>query len=138
MKVTWKGFYCYSNELTDDRFGFEIEADYLNGSFRGTFTEDEFTSLTGCGGSVSGFIEHRHISFVKKYPFGYDEQADGLILIDEHQEGHEVVYDGYFDEEKGVWEGSWEIVVEEIEINEAEYELIVDTGYWQMKRITGL
>ncbi len=113
-----------------------MEVQFKEGSFTGEFTEAEFTELTGKKGTVKGFIDHQHISFVKKFPFKYDELEDGSILIDESMEGHEVVYDGWFNPEKGTWQGEWEILVEEIKVREGEYELVFDRGCWQMRRVT--
>lgn len=137
MLISWKGYYCYSLEFDEnEKFGFEIEAQFRDGSFTGEFSEEEFTGITGKKGTIKGFIDHQHISFVKRFPFKYDELEDGSVLIDETREGHEVVYDGYFNHEKGIWEGEWEILVEEIKVREGEYELILDRGCWQMKRVT--
>lgn len=138
MNVNWVGHFCYNLEFDEnEKFQFRIDAAYENGSFTGEFSDEEFTSITGEKGTVKGFIDNAHISFVKKYPFQYDELEDGTLFFDMDSEGHEVVYDGYFNEETGCWEGEWEILIEEIKLNEDESELIFDRGSWKMKRVSG-
>ncbi len=137
MKVCWQGSYCYDVVFDEaEAYGFTIEAEFLDGSFRGEFSEEEFTGLTGEKGTVKGFIEGGQISFVKKFPFQYDELEDGSVYLDFESEGHEVTYDGIFNQETGEWEGEWEILVEEVKINEEEYEQYFTRGSWKMKRVT--
>lgn len=139
MKVNWQGFYCYSIEFDEtEQYGFTIDAEFLNGSFHGAFSEDEFTGITGEKGTVKGFIDEHHISFVKKFPFQYDELEDGSLFFDFESEGHEVIYDGVFNQNTGVWEGFWEILVEEVEVNNGEYMQYFDRGAWKMKRVSGV
>lgn len=137
MKVSWQGFYCYNIEFDEtEQYGFTIDAEFVDGSFRGEFSEDEFTGITGEKGTVKGFIDEYHISFVKKYPFQYDELEDGSLFFDFEAEGHEVVYDGTFNQETGTWEGEWEILVEEVQVNDEESEQYFDRGSWRMRRVT--
>lgn len=76
-------------------------------NFTGSVWEEEYSSLSGEKLSVKGYNDSDHISFVKKYPclYAYDEQA----IFDSSNPGHEVIYDGYWDESTGTWSGEWEV-----------------------------
>jgi hypothetical protein len=78
-------------------------------SFHGIVWEEEFSGITGKHLSVKGFIDEDHISFVKKYPCLYEGDENGKVIIDETKSGHEVIYDGYWNEEQGIWIGEWEV-----------------------------
>lgn len=89
-------------------FRMEVEIDEKH-SFYGTVWEEEFSGITGKLITVKGFIDEDHISFVKKYPCLYSIDQEGKTKIDETKHGHEVIYDGYWNEESGKWHGEWEI-----------------------------
>jgi hypothetical protein len=114
VKRTYQGIYFDIDQDGIERpYGFrmEVEIDEKH-SFNGTVWEDEFSGITGKHLSVKGFIDEDHISFVKQYPCLYEYDADGKIIIDESQLGHEVIYDGYWNEEYGNWSGEWEVECE--------------------------
>jgi hypothetical protein len=135
MDITWNGKYGYDDHFDpENTFAFILKVDDNEGSFHGIALEEEFTGLTGEAASVKGFADGDHISFVKKYPFRFDTQDDGAALIDRQQRGHEVVYDGYFNSETGVWEGTWEIQIDEIKIAPHKYRTSATVGFWQMNR----
>ncbi len=135
MKVKWKGFYCYSLTPIDERFGFEINVDFKKQKFNGFILEDELIGLTDKKVIVDGFVESDQIHISVKYPFLFDENDDGSILIDESKDGHEVLYIGTYNKKKDIWEGEWEVLIEQVKINNDEFELIFDRGYWQMQRV---
>lgn len=114
MKRTYQGIYFDIDQDGIERpYGFrmEVEIDEKH-SFNGTVWEDEFSGITGKHLSVKGFIDEDHISFVKKYPCLFEFDAEGKIIIDETKSGHEVIYDGYWNEENGIWLGEWEVECE--------------------------
>lgn len=77
--------------------------------FTGSVSEEEFSGIIGRLLSVKGFIDGDHISFVKQYPCLYEFDENREVIIDESKRGHEVIYDGYWDETKAIWTGEWEV-----------------------------
>lgn len=134
MELIWNGKYSYENNFDEaNSFGFILKVKYHNTSFEGIALDEEFTVLTGEHAVIKGFIDNEHISFVKKYPFKFEEQEDGSILIDREKKGHEVIYNGFLNKDIGVWEGEWEILQNEVQISMGKYEEFLITGFWQMK-----
>lgn len=136
MEIIWKGQYSY-NQIFDENesFDFELKVHLENGSFIGYATEFEFAELTGGAlPSIKGFFEDDHISFIKKYPYKYDSDLNGYAIIDKNQKGHEVVYDGFLNAELAIWEGTWEIIIEEEKIGKGVYRTYSDVGSWRMKQ----
>lgn len=130
----WKGSFWY---LSDDeiyrRQQFTMSVNLKNGSFSGEVEEDVFSEITGGEKvAVRGFIEYDLISFVKRYPFRYISK-NGQPYIDRTQRGHEVTYQGYFDENEGKWEGHWEVSISEewIRGSTAYMERFI-RGFWEM------
>lgn len=135
MDLIWKGKYSYDQDFDEEStFDFTLKVSYNDASFEGIALEEEFTGLTGEHATVKGFIDAEHISFVKKYPFKYEEQDDGSIIFDREQKGHEVVYDGYFNSELGIWAGDWEITYDEVKMSHGKYQESLIIGFWQMTR----
>jgi len=136
MKKNWIGRYGYSFEEGNEwYYSFEITANYNNGSFEGTVIEEEFTSFTNDLVHVKGFIEEDLISFVKTYPYLFEANDNGEMLIDKSQRGHSVIYQGYYDQSKDGWEGEWEVKISE-ESDKTQigaYKTQYKTGPWNMK-----
>lgn len=89
-------------------FKMEVELDD-NLNFSGTIWEAEFSSLTEEIPTVKGYIEEDHISFVLNYPLFYACDEKGQVYIDASKEGHEVIYDGYWNNVSKEWVGEWEV-----------------------------
>lgn len=131
-EYSWKGKYAYEEDFPiEDSFDFELKVQYNEGSFQGIAIEEEFTKLSGESANVKGFIEEDYISFVKTYPFKFEELEDGTVAVDRSEMGHRVEYDGYFNMELNRWEGHWEIVFDHIKIFTEEHE-IFNRGFWYM------
>jgi len=113
-------------------FRMEVELDDEQ-SFTGTVWEEEFSGITGKGLTVKGFIDENHISFVKQYPCLYDAGENGEIIIDESKHGHEVIYDGHWNEELGSWFGEWEIEVKTELVSFHKFESSLFIGVFEMK-----
>jgi hypothetical protein len=111
VKRTYKGKY-YDIDHKGDEFqvSFSMVVEFNDKmSFKGSVWEDEFTKLSGKQLVVKGYIDEDHISFVKKYPCYYASDENGKRFIDESKLGHEVIYDGYWDENSRKWIGEWEV-----------------------------
>lgn len=137
MKRQYLGNYFEINENgTESSFGFKmnIELDD-NLSFTGTVWEDEFSGISGKSLTVRGFIDEDHISFVKKYPCKYESDENSQVVIDIDKPGHEVIYDGYWNEELKNWTGEWEIEgeIELFHLNEIKASVYI--GRFEMKEI---
>lgn len=134
LKRTWIGKYGYLfDDAETEHFSFEINVKIIDGAFEGTAFEQEFSGSTGDLIHVKGFIEGDFISFVKKYPYGYWKDENDEVIIDIKIPGHEVVYQGNFDQEKGLWKGEWEIEVDIDQVDEENDEVQVMVGVWDMK-----
>lgn len=130
----WIGHYNYrlEDEISENH-NFEIHANLDDGSFSGVAIEEEFTQLTGDKPTVKGFIEDDMISFVKSYPYLFETDENGKQIIDKSIRGHQVEYEGYFEEDKGSWSGTWEIHFGEQKIDIGNYEFQFIMGEWSMK-----
>lgn len=135
MKLSWKGAYEYDYPLEGEgAVSFEMNVDFSDGKFEGQLTDDEFTSLTGDVCQVEGVLKENHIQFTQTYPYQYDELEDGTLLIDGKASGHQVYYEGSFDQTTDQWEGVWVILPKEDE--ELDGDEGMDTGTWYLKRVT--
>lgn len=75
--------------------------------FSGRVWEEDFYGLSRAFLSVKGFIQDNVISFVLTYPFGFFRDENDKSYIDENEPGHDVVYEGYWEEETDSWKGTW-------------------------------
>jgi hypothetical protein len=104
-------------------------------NFAGQVQEEEFTGVSGKELTVRGFIDNDHISFVKQYPCAYEYDGFGNIIIDESRRGHEVIYDGYWDDESGSWVGEWEVEGETEVLQSDKITTRIYLGSFEMKMI---
>jgi hypothetical protein len=127
------GNFSYSADFLDS-FLFEGKIRFLNGSFEGYISEDEFTDVTNEKVFVKGFIDGDHISFVKTYPFSYYLSEDECeIIFNPNIKGHEVIYDGYLNLVTDEFEGNWEIKIKEEKIREDVFEINLEVGFFKLK-----
>lgn len=134
MKVIWKGRYSYEPEFDIlNSHPFELILEFESDHFEGVAIEDEFTTLTNESPNVNGFIDADLISFTKQYPFQFELDENGQLVIDRSLPGHEVVYEGRFKPEIGQWEGTWEIITDEVKLSAEEYKTEMVYGSWRMK-----
>lgn len=133
-KRSWVGRYGYTFDEDTRYFSFEMNASFQNGSFEGDVHEEEFSGLTSDTVHIKGFIEEDMISFVKTYPYFWTYDDQGNIIMDKEKKGHEVVYEGYFDEGTGSWSGQWEVLMSEEKTYPGQYKQQFIIGPWDMKR----
>ncbi|RFC55642.1 hypothetical protein DXU93_01540 [Brumimicrobium aurantiacum] len=101
--------------------------------FKGKVWEEVFSKKTDKFLSVKGFIDEDHISFIKQYPCFFSSDINGELIIDCSKPGHEVIYDGYWNEEKGIWEGEWEVEGETNLLGTDDVISDIYTGDFEMK-----
>lgn len=135
MKRTWIGKYYDNNGVNqEDEFPFKIEVLIDSDlSFTGNAWEEEFYSLSQSMIDVRGFINEGHINFIKKYPFRYEVDENDKPFIDKSEAGHEVQYDGYWNNELKKWEGEWEVSLGIINEKQDSYTEEVIFGKFEMK-----
>ena len=111
MKRTYIGkYYDIDQEGNESPFSFRMDVELDSKmNFSGSVWEEEFSELSGKNLSVKGYIDDKHISFVKQYPCLYAYDENGKAIIDTSKQGHEVIYDGYWNDKTGVWIGEWEV-----------------------------
>lgn len=135
MKKIWIGKYIdIGHKGKDEEFAFRIDAKMDEEmSFSGTVWEEEFSEKSNLHLTVEGFISEDHISFVKYYPCSFESDENFNIIIDKNKKGHEVVYDGYWNDQKEQWEGTWEVKGSIISKGVDYFEEEIITGSFDMK-----
>lgn len=137
MQRVYQGkYYDFDEKGNESPFAFRMDVDINDKlSFMGAVWEEEFTRISGKKLSVKGYIDGDHISFVKQYPchYGYDE--NGKVFVDDTQRGHDVIYDGYWDEERGIWSGEWEVEGELLVFNNEMIQSRVYIGKFEMHMV---
>lgn len=135
MKRTWIGKYYDNNGVNqEDEFPFKIEVLIDSDlSFTGNAWEEEFYSLSQSMIDVRGFINEGHINFIKKYPFRYEVDENDKPFVDKSEAGHEVQYDGYWNNDLKKWEGEWEVSLGIINEKQDSYTEEVIFGKFEMK-----
>lgn len=111
MKRIFTGkYYDIDQQGNESSFSFKMDVELDSKmNFSGIVWEEEFSEISGKNLSVKGFIDDDHISFVKQYPCFYAYDENGKVIIDTSKKGHEVIYDGYWNDNIGVWVGEWEV-----------------------------
>jgi len=137
-KQSWKGFFEYpedDNEIEVRQpvaFGLEITLD--DNSFTGIATDAEAGHLFDQPIQVYGFFQDHIISFVKKYPCLYFKDEAGNLTIDPSENHPDIYYYGTIDSSKTRVTGTWEMVIESIEIEIGDYIEKVYSGNFEMRR----
>jgi len=137
MKQIWIGKYIdVGQKGKDEEFAFRIDADMNEEmSFSGTVWEEEFYEKTKLFLNLEEFIDENHISFVKSYPCLFDIDEHYNTIIDKEQKGHEVIYDGYWNDETDQWEGTWEVKGRTLAKGHDYFEEEIIYGSFDMKLI---
>lgn len=130
----WKGEFMYDQGSYghENIVKFELHVDIVVGSFEGIATDPEFEELCDLPIKVSGFINKDHISFVKIYPFLYEENADGKNVLDRTSPDHKVTYDGYYDPIVNKWTGDWETIEEVVKTDDGPDKEYFSVGTWEL------
>ena len=132
----WKGKFSYNQEeygIVED-VDFELYVELKDGKFEGKVYDDEFRELCDQLAIVKGFIEENRIHFVVTYPISYSMDENDQVQIDPSKKGHDVIYNGFLNPNRGKWEGEWEIMEEEpIEGSDDVYQYH-STGGWEMEK----
>jgi hypothetical protein len=132
----WKGKFSYNPEeygIVDD-VDFELYVELKDGKFEGKVYDDEFRELCDQLAFVKGFIEENRIHFVVTYPISYSMDENDQVQIDPSKKGHDVIYNGFLNPNRGKWEGEWEIMEEEpIEGSDDVYQYH-SSGGWEMEK----
>jgi hypothetical protein len=137
MKRTYHGnYFSFDFEGNEIPFPFRIEVEIdKNFSFTGTVWEEDYAEVTSELSSVKGFIDNDHISFVKKYPYAFQYNKNRGLIVDGSSYGHEVLYDGYWDENTGSWQGDWEILNESAVFHARKFKSKGRIGRFEMRMI---
>jgi hypothetical protein len=132
----WKGKFSYNPEeygIVDD-VDFELYVELKDGIFEGKVYDDEFRELCEELAIVKGYINENRIHFVVTYPISYSMDENDQVQIDPSKKGHDVIYNGFLNPNRGKWEGEWEIMEEEpIEGSDDVYQYH-STGGWEMEK----
>jgi len=132
----WKGKFSYNPieyGIVDDVL-FEMYVELNGENFEGKVYDEEFRELCEELAFVKGEVSETKIHFVVTYPISYSTDENDQVQIDASKKGHDVIYNGTFNPNKGRWEGDWEILEEEpIEGSDDIYQYH-STGEWEMER----
>jgi len=132
----WKGKFSYNPEeygIVDD-VDFELYVELKDGKFEGKVYDDEFRELCDQLAIVKGFIEENRIHFVVTYPISYSMDENDQVQIDPNKKGHDVIYNGFLNPNRGKWEGEWEIMEEEPIEGSYDVYQYHSTGGWEMEK----
>ncbi|MEN9337242.1 MAG: hypothetical protein RLZZ500_2229 [Bacteroidota bacterium] len=138
-KQIWKGWFMYP-ELEDVDYNpipvsFGLEITVENDSFTGIATDEEAGHLFDEPIRVTGFFQDHIISFVKKYPCLYFSDETGNLTIDPTKNHPDIYYYGTIDSSKTQVNGTWEMVIQSIAIDDGDYLEQVHSGAFEMRRI---
>ena len=132
MQIIWSGRYSYGEPINETH-SFKLMVTLIDGVFDGHCIDEEFSKHTNLQPSVKGFIDDGFISFVKQYPCAFEQMENGEFVIDINRRGHEVIYEGNYNEDAGCWEGEWEIEVAESPIINVRSQVTLMYGIWSME-----
>jgi hypothetical protein len=134
----WKGFFWYGKEygeLEGASVEFMMFLEESDGVLNGKCFE-----MGGVGVAsgadlalINGFINDRHISFIKRYDFATFLDENGNAFADTSLPSHEIQYEGELNVKDEKFEGSWEIVEKTEDHGDSIIEYI-STGTWMMKK----
>lgn len=131
---TWKGFFSYDEEAldTDKPVPFELYVQKEGDHFHGVVYDDEFRDFYHKLPTVEGDFNGREIKFIVQYPVAFSIDENNDISIDEDKKGHEVIYTGAYEPNRGCWTGIWEILpTEEVYEDDIIYQHY-STGSWEL------
>jgi hypothetical protein len=136
-KQNWKGFFSYlegydtAEQYLEVEFSMEIM--FEEESFTGTFTSSESKHVFNEPAKVKGFVEDDKISFILKYPFSFFKDENGNFNTDKATEHPEIHYLGFFNEDKSMVEGNWEMaIIHDQSLSEFTEEIF--NGKFEMRR----
>ncbi|MCT4561070.1 MAG: hypothetical protein N4A41_06805 [Crocinitomicaceae bacterium] len=135
MKRTWIGNYIdvdKDEKVFEIPFRIDVEL-AENLSFTGKAWEEEFYELTNMLIDVKGFILDDHISFINTYPCYYGVDGNMDIYVNKNEKGHQVIYDGYWNQDRGIWGGTWEIKMNIVFKTHDYYEEEISQGQFEMR-----
>ena len=136
ISQVWKGKFSYNPEeygIVED-VDFELYVELKDGKFEGKVYDDEFRELCDQLAIVKGFIEENRIHFVVTYPISYSMDENDQVQIDPNKKGHDVIYNGFLNPNRGKWEGEWEIMEEEPIEGSGDVYQYHSTGGWEMEK----
>lgn len=138
----WQG--TYSQKLKEDpeddqifEVDFEMKLECAEDGFTGTCYDLEIESGKKEKSSISGFIEDKMISFIKRYEHSIylDEHAEEFVL-DKGATHSEIHYYGTFNSTENKFEGTWEIEIEKESVGSDQVNTSFIYGSWWMKFIS--
>jgi hypothetical protein len=74
-----------------------------------------------------------NLTVFSTYAFHYDKNRE--LIVDGSSYGHEVLYDGYWDENTGSWQCDWEILNESGVFHARKYKSKGRIGRFEMRMI---
>ena len=134
----WFGYYSYGEEYGPNLHGEKVIFSLLfdeifNNKFKGKCIE-----LSGIGAveeisSIEGFIEDDFISFQKLYSGKYVIDEEGNSLETNDPSSHELSYEGKYDYLTKIFNGKWEIWLNDKSSGDLNY-ILIGSGDWEMSK----
>jgi hypothetical protein len=107
----WLGQYTYGegyqNSLQGKSEGFTIAISLTDGAIKGTCTDGN--KQTDNPSIIEGFLFDPFIGFIKKYPFTYIIDKNGLTHKDTSKPANNITYSGLYDPLSDSFKGIWRI-----------------------------
>ncbi len=136
----WKGYFTYEAgyEVKDqfETVSFSMELTVTDNSFTGTSIDDEFKKIHDKPASVVGFFDDEKMSFILKYPCSYYIDEGDNIILDKTNEHPDIHYLGFFEVDKKIVLGKWEMKIFKEKHNEDLYIEESANGEFEITRIS--
>ena len=108
----WNGYYelglSYGDRLNGKKTEFSIILKEENGVFQGKCFDH--VNDANNNAEIKGFFDGSMISFIKQYNDHIFITDEGKRIVDENSTHPGIEYTGYYNEEKKVFEGNWEMI----------------------------
>ena len=136
MEDKWIGNYTYGElypvDMRGKSYAFTIKWTVNEGIISGSCIEEESKNIFSEPIPISGFIEKKFISFIKKYPHPIAKDDNLQSYIKENEPPLEIHYSGNFIDRH--FEGIWQLTLPYIGTNGRKYNRNLN-GTWTMRRI---
>lgn len=137
LKGRWKGIFILGEEYGDNEgdektFILFIEEE-KDDKFKGKSVDYEGYGENYNPASINGYVQGSFISFIKQYPFLYEVNENNESIYNREEKHPEIHYEGQYDLKEKKFSGTWEMVIQVIEMHENDLEQLL-RGKWEMSK----
>ena len=107
----YEGILWYDEDYPDKYQGaeltFQMEIEEVDNSFSGIAIDTGGVGTSPDEAIVTGIITDKLVHFDKIYKRLHYSDEVGNTIIDDNREGFPILYEGIFNQDKGLYEGTW-------------------------------